>query len=755
MSEPEYYADSCASVIPEGWDAPSEAFYKFFTAAPGLIISPLVDPNMAFRLLSWGIGVFAVVNLWLYLWHLITEMREPYWFRKAAQYKTKNPIVSFFTGTALGPILSGHLARRFGLSDSFPGIIRFHNGILAGWLRDVVLVKDPVLCKEILEETNTKKPPKGYRFARRLDGYWAGDDFLTTRCHRDPIYRRTRGLAYKVLMKRTVTRYEDLYTTVVDAFVDTLASPEEGPPRDAVRDMHHIATQLLTKIAFDVQDDSIGFDLFECTAWMVSDLSQRPIHNALKFLDYIPTPRNYQLWTRQARIRSVLLTIVRQKMRALEKSVDKCDNEKDGCSLEEPDDVVSACIKELSTDMRPEEIEKVTAGLIRVLFFAGFDTAGNTMAVVLHHLASDADVQQRAREEVISVLGESGPFSVEKLFRCKYLLAVIKECLRLYPPVPMIAREIQETHPATGLCPRFNSEDTFGAIINIYGLHYNAKGWTRPTEFLPERWLDPGIDTGADPRERVYCPFALGKRSCFGRQFAYIEMLTVVSSILRKYALRHARDSNMDVFEAGTLLLRNLKVHFVPLEDIKENVVDELLPSYTEAEVHKHQTADDLWMIIDDYVYDFSAFGAGKGGGHPGGREVLLAWAGCDATAEFDFIAHSPVARRMLDQYRVGRLVPLRGVDEYRYQRQGTSTAQTDFVPGSPSSPSSPDLVGNGIGDIHNASTRYTMVAEVEKNMNNSGRASRRRHTHSTDYSNEWGIAMQEHIRKKFLHLPF
>ena len=67
----------------------------------------------------------------------------------------------------------------------------------------------------------------------------------------------------------------------------------------------------------------------------------------------------------------------------------------------------------------------------------------------------------------------------------------------------MVSREVTKTHPS-GVCPRFKEDKTFGLAINLFGLHYNPRGWSRPHEFLPERWLEETIDGGMDPEHRVY-----------------------------------------------------------------------------------------------------------------------------------------------------------------------------------------------------------------------------------------------------------
>ncbi|KAL0119787.1 hypothetical protein PUN28_007910 [Cardiocondyla obscurior] len=72
------------------------------------------------------------------------------------------------------------------------------------------------------------------------------------------------------------------------------------------------------------------------------------------------------------------------------------------------------------------------------------------------------------------------------------------------------------------------------------------------------------------------------------------------------------------------------------------------------AEVAWHDTPDDCWLVIYDYVYDCTEFLKG----HPGGQDVLLEYAGRDATLAFIGTGHSAVARATLERYKIGELPP-------------------------------------------------------------------------------------------------
>lgn len=65
-----------------------------------------------------------------------------------------------------------------------------------------------------------------------------------------------------------------------------------------------------------------------------------------------------------------------------------------------------------------------------------------------------------------------------------------------------------------------------------------------------------------------------------------------------------------------------------------------------------HDSTDDCWVAIYDYVYDCTEF-LNK---HPGGAEVLAEYAGRDATLAFIGSGHTQAATRLLDKYLIGEL---------------------------------------------------------------------------------------------------
>jgi cytochrome P450 len=163
------------------------------------------------------------------------------------------------------------------------------------------------------------------------------------------------------------------------------------------------------------------------------------------------------------------------------------------------------------------------------LLGAGSETTAGTICWALYLLAMDAEWRRRVEEEVDRAMpdGRYVPGSHHGLVATK---AVVEETLRLYPVVPVTARQAMEAdmidgHPVVA-----------GTIVLVapYVVQRHRKLWHEPDIFDPSRFL-PGA---RDKIERfAYFPFGAGPRVCLGQGFAIQEMVIAVAAIIRRFRL--------------------------------------------------------------------------------------------------------------------------------------------------------------------------------------------------------------------------
>ncbi|KAF5314303.1 hypothetical protein D9619_011868 [Psilocybe cf. subviscida] len=201
-------------------------------------------------------------------------------------------------------------------------------------------------------------------------------------------------------------------------------------------------------------------------------------------------------------------------------------------------------------------------GQISTLVFTATDTTSGAMARVLHLLAQYPEVQEKLRAEVTEAFHhQDEAIDFNNVSALPYLDAVIKETLRVHPPIPTIFRRtlkdivIPLYHPITGTDGRIMNEvhiekgtDIF---INIIGANHNPKTWGEDaSEWKPERWLSelPESVTKIRDLSGVYAhqmTFIAGNRACIGFNFAQMEMRIVLAILLQSLEFSLPKDKEI------------------------------------------------------------------------------------------------------------------------------------------------------------------------------------------------------------------
>uniref|UniRef100_A0A914WYT5 Uncharacterized protein n=1 Tax=Plectus sambesii TaxID=2011161 RepID=A0A914WYT5_9BILA len=164
--------------------------------------------------------------------------------------------------------------------------------------------------------------------------------------------------------------------------------------------------------------------------------------------------------------------------------------------------------------------------------FEGHDTTSTSMNWFLHLVAANPLVQEKLHLEMDEVFGDCDrDFSYDDLAHLTYLECCIKETLRLYPSVPLFAREIREDIDIKGVTLPAGTN----VVIVPSMVHRDPKHWEDPEVFRPERFLSQEV-TKRHPY--AYIPFSAGSRNCIGQRFAIMEEKCVLSTIMRKFKIK-------------------------------------------------------------------------------------------------------------------------------------------------------------------------------------------------------------------------
>ena len=161
------------------------------------------------------------------------------------------------------------------------------------------------------------------------------------------------------------------------------------------------------------------------------------------------------------------------------------------------------------------------------LLVAGHETSSNALSWTLYLLSTRPDCVDRIRDEFECVLGDK-PLGFSDVPKFEFTTQVIMEALRLYPPFWMVDRMALADDRAGDVdIPRGST-----VVVFIYGTHHSPQYWENQESFDPERFNKAN--------EKLHTPFAhlpfgAGPRGCIGGNYAMLQMLMILSVLLRKY----------------------------------------------------------------------------------------------------------------------------------------------------------------------------------------------------------------------------
>ena len=166
------------------------------------------------------------------------------------------------------------------------------------------------------------------------------------------------------------------------------------------------------------------------------------------------------------------------------------------------------------------------------LLLAGISTTSYVLYALLGILVNHPQIQDRAFEEITSVLGDRPP-TIDDKKHMPYMEAVILETLRYTGFTALLVPHY--TKKGGELGGYFIPENTV-IFVNIWNLQHDERYWDRPWVFDPLRFIENDDIVPADHknRQRVLV-FSAGRRHCPGEIFAKNRLFILVTIMLQKY----------------------------------------------------------------------------------------------------------------------------------------------------------------------------------------------------------------------------
>lgn len=376
-------------------------------------------------------------------------------------------------------------------------------------------------------KTNFENYPKGPRFIALLEDF-LGKGIFNSDGEVWKLQRKTASYEFNTKSLRSFVM-ETAAVEVRERLVPILGrAADTGRVVDIQDVLERFAFDNICKVAFNVDPGCLGGDgtagsefmqAFEEAATISSQRFMQIFTFFYKIKRYLNIGSEKRLKSSIAIVHKFADNIIKSRM---EERSDRRD-----------EDLLSRFIGSGS-----ENSVEFLRDIVISFILAGRDTTSSALSWFFWLLSSAPDVEKKILEELKTIRTQNGKrvgdiYGFDELREMTYLHAAISESMRLYPPVPVDTKACLEddvfpdgTFIGKGWFVSYLPY-AMGRMVNIWGKDCS--------EFKPERWIENGACKQVSAYR--YPVFHAGPRICLGKDMAYIQMKSIVASLLERFVI--------------------------------------------------------------------------------------------------------------------------------------------------------------------------------------------------------------------------
>ena len=348
-----------------------------------------------------------------------------------------------------------------------------------------------------------------------------GDGLLTSE---GESWRRQRRLMQPAFHRERIAVYGE---AIVQGAQRMLTLWRTGETRDVHQDMVRLTLQIVaeTLLGVQVKDEA---DEVSVALRVFLEQFRSQVDAALLVPDWLPTPGHLRLRQAIRRLEVIIYHIIR------ERRADRVERS----------DLLSTLLHAQDEGGR-QMTDRQVRDEVMTLFLAGHETTAVALAWTWYLLSQNPTAEASLAAELEAVLGGRLP-TVADLPNLRYAESVVKESLRLYPPVWAFARVAVRDCEIGGYPVRAGTS----IAMSQWVMHRDARYFHRPDEFIPDRWTDEFVRQL--PRFAFF-PFGGGPRVCIGSSFAMMEAVLLLATIAQQFRLALAPGYSVALWPTVTL----------------------------------------------------------------------------------------------------------------------------------------------------------------------------------------------------------
>nr|AZR39449.1 cytochrome P450 [Agasicles hygrophila] len=431
-----------------------------------------------------------------------------------------------------------------GFYDEFPGVrysgtYQFNSPILV--IRDPVLIKKIVIKDfEHFVDRRTYIPEDADPMFGKSLFSLRGDKWRNMRSTLSPAFTSSKMKSMFVLMKECSKN-----------FVKFFSEKNQEITEVQFKDIStRFCADVIATVAYGISVNSLENPENEFYIRGKSSTNFGTFSKMIKFIGNLAAPKLYKLLDVKLADkdeREFFTNLIEETIRAREEGITRPDviqllvDTRKGLKIHEDHTTEDTGFATVQEDKRAKGIaienltnEDITAQAF-IFFFAGFESVSTLVCIMAHELATNPDIQDKLRSEIIEVGGSDLTYDV--LVGMKYMDMVVSETLRKWPAQAGFERictkpyEIAPVHPNEKMV---KLEKGAVVIFPTVGIHRDPEYFPDPDRFDPERFND------ANKHNIVPCsytPFGGGPRGCIASRMAILETKILFYYLLSSFEL--------------------------------------------------------------------------------------------------------------------------------------------------------------------------------------------------------------------------
>ncbi|KAI0570726.1 cytochrome P450 [Pyrenophora tritici-repentis] len=331
------------------------------------------------------------------------------------------------------------------------------------------------------------------------DMFGAGMDIQSIGTERDPIMaQQKRALFSKALSAKGLAQQEPVMQKNIDLFVEklgVLGSADDGV--DMAKWFIYLGFDILGEMAFGESFGCVQRD-------EIVEASHPWLDQMLGLMHMITVMDNLRRYPILATLVACIPWVNGHQKRMIQFSWEKTAArlQKQGEQHDFLDNVASRVRKGLIS-----QDEMVSHSWNMAM--AGGETSGSAMASIVYFILKNPEVHHKLKEEVRTAFVSYTEIDVASTTKLAYLIAVLKEGMRIFPTAP---QGTPRTSPGM-IVGGHHIPPGAEVYVSPWAVTHDPRFWREPYAFRPERWLDPMC---TDDRSASQ-PFSLGPRVCPGK----------------------------------------------------------------------------------------------------------------------------------------------------------------------------------------------------------------------------------------------